>query len=181
MTRLILLNGAPAVGKSTLARRYAVDRPLALALDIDLVRRMLGGWQEDQAAAGPLARTAALAAARTHLEAGYDVVIPQLTARVEFIEQVAATAAEAGARFVEVYLHTDAEESLRRFAARTRAAAEPTHVEAAATLTDAEAELRAMHAKVTALAERRPEAVIVVSVPGDVEATYRRLIAAIGA
>lgn len=181
MTRLILLNGAPAVGKSTLARRYAEDHPFALVLDIDQVRRMLGRWREDPSASGLLARSIALAAARAHLESGHDVVVPQLTARVEFIERIAATAAEANTRFTEVYVHAGEEEALRRFEERTRAAADPTHVDAAATLVGGEEALRAMHAKVTALSEHRPEAVTVVSVPGDVEATYRGLLAVLEA
>ena len=42
--RLILLNGPPGVGKSTIALLYAQGHPLALNLDIDLVRRQLGRW-----------------------------------------------------------------------------------------------------------------------------------------
>lgn len=45
--RLILLNGPPAVGKSTLACRYAADRTLTLNLDVDAVRRLIGGWRDD--------------------------------------------------------------------------------------------------------------------------------------
>jgi chloramphenicol 3-O-phosphotransferase len=41
---LVLLNGAPSTGKSTLARLYAERHPLTLALDLDLLRAMLGGW-----------------------------------------------------------------------------------------------------------------------------------------
>ena len=41
---MVLINGAPGSGKSTLARRYVEEHPLALALDIDVVRGMLGGW-----------------------------------------------------------------------------------------------------------------------------------------
>lgn len=36
MTCLILINGLPASGKSTLARRCAADHSLTLALDIDV-------------------------------------------------------------------------------------------------------------------------------------------------
>lgn len=179
MTRLILLNGAPAVGKSTLARRYAEDRPLALVLDIDQVRRMLGGWREDIAAAGLLARSIALAAAVAHLRAGHDVVVPQLVARVEFIERLAAAAAEGGAEFREVFVHDGQDSVVRRFAERTRAAADPTHADAHETL-GGEAELRAWHEAVTALMPLRPHAVTVRSVPGDVEGTYRALRAALG-
>jgi predicted kinase len=43
MAALILLNGPPASGKSTLATRLVAQRPLALNLDIDVVRGYLGG------------------------------------------------------------------------------------------------------------------------------------------
>jgi predicted kinase len=46
MPMLILVNGAPDAGKSTLARRYVESHPLALLLDIDELRTMLGGWRE---------------------------------------------------------------------------------------------------------------------------------------
>jgi predicted kinase len=74
--RLILLNGPPACGKSTLAQRYADEHPLTLNLDVDRVRSLIGRWREDPPAAGLLARAIALAAARTHLASGHDVVVP---------------------------------------------------------------------------------------------------------
>lgn len=43
MPQLILLNGPPAVGKSTLAARYADDHPGTLNLDIDLLHPLIGG------------------------------------------------------------------------------------------------------------------------------------------
>ncbi|RRR98617.1 AAA family ATPase [Glycomyces terrestris] len=178
--RLILLNGAPAVGKSTLARRYAEERPLALVLDLDVLRRMLGRWRDDPAAAGARIRSVALAAAREHLAAGFDVVVPQLVGRVEFIERLAAAAAASGARFDEVFLLDGEENVVRRFAARTRAAADPTHVEAHELLSGGEQALRDWHGLIDRLAAERPQAVTVACVPGDVEATYRALLAAIG-
>jgi predicted kinase len=47
MARLVLINGAPGSGKSTLARMYVDQHPLVLALDIDVVRAMLGRWLDD--------------------------------------------------------------------------------------------------------------------------------------
>jgi len=42
---LLLLNGPAGIGKSTVARLLISGRPLALCLDIDMLRRSLGsGW-----------------------------------------------------------------------------------------------------------------------------------------
>jgi predicted kinase len=65
------------VGKSTIAQRYVDAHPGALNLDIDRVRRMIGGWRDDPSSAGRAARALALAAAETHLATGHDVVVPQ--------------------------------------------------------------------------------------------------------
>lgn len=146
--KLILLNGPPGSGKSTLARRYADDHPPALALDVDHIRSMIGGRRASPGEAGLLARDIAVAAARTHLGAGHDVVVPQLVARPGFPERLAALANECGARFHEVVLLPGREVARRRFAARGSS-----EVEAAAPLTDPELD-RAYDA-VAAFATRR--------------------------
>jgi predicted kinase len=180
MARLMLLNGPPAVGKSTLARRYAEDHPFALVLDIDQVRRMLGNWRSDPGRAGLLARSIALAAAKAHLESGHDVVVPQLVLRVEFIDQLAETAADSGARFCEVFVLDSAANIVRRFAERTRLAADPTHTDASETLPEGEQSLRDYVDRFAALVPFRPDAATIECVPGDVEATYQRLLDALG-
>jgi predicted kinase len=91
---MIVLNGPPGCGKSTLARMYADEHPLALNLDVDRVRSLIGRWRDDPHAAGLLARAIALAAARVHLAAGHDVVIPQFVARLPFLEQAEEVAAK---------------------------------------------------------------------------------------
>jgi chloramphenicol 3-O-phosphotransferase len=60
MAVLVLLNGPPATGKSTIAQRFVDARPLALNLDIDVVRGMHGRWLDDPSTAGLTARSLAL-------------------------------------------------------------------------------------------------------------------------
>jgi len=119
--RLIHLNGPPGIGKSTLARRYAAEHPGVLLCDIDVLRTMIGGWQDDDDAAGR-ARTAALALVTGYLGTGHDVVLPQLVARHDQLARFAAAAHQAGAAHVHVLLTADPETVVRRFHARARAA-----------------------------------------------------------
>ena len=165
--RLVLLNGPPGNGKSTLGRMFAADHPLALCLDIDQVRAMLGRWRDDAAEAGRRARAIALAAARAHLLAGYDVIIPQLVARPEFLEQLAALAAEVGAGFHEIVLMADRAEAWRRLTARGPG------LEEAVPLT--EELLAEYYDRLTARLRTHPATVV--AADGDAEATYRRVLA----
>lgn len=164
MARLILLNGPPACGKSTLARLFVERHPLALDLDIDRIRDLLGGWRDHFGPAGLLARDIAIAAARTHLISGYDVIVPQLLARPEFIERAAALAAELGCGFHEIVLTDTRANALRRCAERDGAdAPDP-------------AELGAMYDRLMTLMPSRPDVRYVPSAEGEIERTYQELL-----
>ncbi|HEX6354546.1 AAA family ATPase [Actinophytocola sp.] len=180
--RLILLNGPPGCGKSTVARRYVDEHPLALNLDIDHVRGLIGRWRDDPHTAGLLAREIALAAARVHLVAGHDVVVPQFLGRLTFIEQLERLAGDVVAAFHEVVLLDSKENTLRRFTERSRLAVEPGHVDAQELLdrSGGLAELSAMYDRLVSIVGTRPGARVVPVVEGDVDLTYAEVVRALG-
>jgi predicted kinase len=114
---LLLLNGAPAVGKSALARRYAEEHPLALVVEVDDLRRQLGQWRHLEESK-PMARDLAVALTRAHLRAGHDVIVPQFLGRREFVERLANVAREAGTFLLEVALTDDSDRIVERFCRR---------------------------------------------------------------
>ncbi|WP_017987658.1 AAA family ATPase [Amycolatopsis methanolica] len=182
MPRLILLNGPPACGKSTLAGRFADDHPLTLNLDVDRVRSLIGRWRDDPHTAGLLARGVTLAAARAHLSAGHDVVIPQFLGRTTFIDQLERLSREVGATFHEVVLLDSKENVLRRFAERTRAAADPLHVEAHEMIgrDGGFDDLSVMYDRLMEVTAARPQARIVHVEEGQVDRTYHALLRSLG-
>jgi len=178
---LILLNGPPASGKSTLAGLYVEERPLALNLDVDRVRAMLGGWREHLEQAGLLAREIAMAAARAHLSAGRDVVIPQLLANSTFLNQLERLAAELDADFHEVVLMDSKQNSLRRFVERGHAGVDPIRPEVrpAPTAQTSTTELSAMYDRLVRFLATRPNARMVHIVDAQVGEAYQDFLKAL--
>jgi predicted kinase len=124
-------------------------------------------------------RAVALAAARTHLVAGHDVVIPQFVARAQFIQQIEQLAGDVGAEFHEIVLLDSKDEVLRRFAERSRVAGDPAHVQAQQMLQrhGGAAALSAMYDRLVDLIATRPAAKVIRSVDGAEELTYQRILA----
>ena len=114
MARLIHLNGPPRVGKSTLARRYADEHQGTLALDLDVLAGLIGGWRENFSIAWGIARAHGHALATRHLHEGYDVILPQLATSHDRGPAFEEAAHEAGAAYIEVALLVHDQEHLQR-------------------------------------------------------------------
>lgn len=94
--RLILLNGPPGIGKSTLSRRYGAAHPGVLDLDVDRLRGFIGGWEDRFSETGEIVRPLGLALAATHLRGGRDVVLPQYLGDLGEVARFERVAHEAG-------------------------------------------------------------------------------------
>lgn len=182
MASLILLNGPPASGKSTLAQLFVDERPLSLNLDIDVVRALLGNWLGSPTEAGLAARSLALAMAETHLASERDVIVPQFLGRTDFIEQLETLAFRTGITFIEVALVLDRNAALAAFAERQKTPTSQSHRDASA-LVDHSSDsnpIEVMYDAYLALLEQRPEARRVEVIRDDIAATFNRLVEAIG-
>ena len=165
--RLILINGAPASGKSTLARRYVDDCHGAALVEFDTLRMTLPNWEQDDTtrlAAGDLAGAAVV----EHLGAGRDVVIAQYFGRLGYIVLLEAVALEHGATFVEMVLATDAALAIDRFRARRRAMTERGEMHPDRDIADADVEAFIVDAvdRLHRLPTARPASRIIPVAPG---------------
>jgi predicted kinase len=177
VARLILLNGPPGAGKSTLARRYAAEHPLAFCLDIDGFRRLIGQWQRHPEESGRLARRMAVAMIAEHLRGGHDVVVAQYLGRPRFAEELERVAASSGSSFHELVLLDTRQNAIARFHARAADPELATHHREASAMLEGDAHLGRMYDDLLALLEQRPGAIRVPTVAGDVEGAYRDLMA----
>lgn len=180
MSRLIHLNGPPGIGKSTLARQYADAHPGVLNCDVDVLRTLIGGWEEDFVGVGVLVRPAALAMMGAYLANGHDVVFPQMLIDSRELARFEACATGVGARFVERVLMDTEVGSVARF--HRRGGSEPgdpwhDQVRTIVAAQGGDAILARNHAALERLLKERPEAVRVPSREGEIEETYRSLVA----
>ncbi len=182
MTRLIHLNGPPGIGKSTIARRYVEEHPGALNCDIDVLRTLIGGWSSDFGTAGALIRPAALAMIEAYLTSGHDVVLPQILVDPAELSRFETCAVNADAAFVERFLMDDVERAVERFDRRGSAAPDrPWHrqVQAIVAANGGREALVRSHSALQRLLDQRPDAVVIESIEGSIDATYRRLISSL--
>jgi 8-oxo-dGTP pyrophosphatase MutT (NUDIX family)/predicted kinase len=170
--RLVLLNGPPAVGKSTVAELYADRHPYVLNLDIDRLRCLIGGWRTHGVDTGELVRTMALSMAATHLGAGHDVLVPQYVGSVRQLERFAEVARDCRAAFVELVLMDSRQRSLERFMRRRASGTDPWHDQP----TDV---VEPMYDRLIEVVASRPRSTVIPSDDGNLAQTYELVVGAL--
>ena len=180
MNELILLNGPPGIGKSTLAGLYADRHHGVLNLDVDKVRCLIGGWEEDFQRAGTLVRPIALSMATTHLTAGHTVIMPQYLDAGDEVRLFRKAAEEAGAGFREIVLMDSLGESVERFYSRVDSS-DPWHASVISIVEQGGGPLllESMYQDLTDGLDARPSATRIPSRRGRIEETYRHLVDAL--
>jgi predicted kinase len=178
--RLIVLNGPPGIGKSTLARRYVEDHPLSLSLEQDVVRGLLGGWLTRELDSGLLARELCLVMARAHLASSHDVIVPQFVAVPEYLDRLADLAAEIGVQHHEFLLITDVASAERRFHQRLGDPLWAEHQRVAANFIAGAGGYRHQYQRLVSGLAGRPVTEIA-SAEGDVDGTYALMLATLDA
>jgi predicted kinase len=178
IAQLILINGPPASGKSTLARRYVDDHERAALVEFDELRMTLPNWEKDEATR-LVARELAGAEVIEHLGAGRDVVTAQYFGRLGYIVLLEDMAREHGATFIEVILATSEALAIDRFRGRRREMIElgVRHPERDIADADVEAFIVDAVERLTRLPTARPQSRIVPVVPeASKDEVYRRLL-----
>ena len=177
MPRLIHLNGPSRVGKSTLARRYADEHPGTLALDLDVLTGLIGGWKQDFSAALEMARGHGREMAVRHLRSGCDVILPQLVTVYDDDPDPAfeEAARMTGATYVQVALVIDEREGLQRMRSKRTSTEVEAHVQAA--LEDAQSDLLLrVRAHLAEYLAQRPDAIRIDTTKLGEEASYACLL-----
>lgn len=176
MARLILLNGPPAVGKSTVAARYADHHPGTLNLDIDSLHYLIGGWREFGGRVHEFLRPMALAMAASHLAAGFPVIVPQYIARLEAVAAFEQIAGQHDAELLEVVLMVGRDEAVARFEDRQDDSEWTRHNRRLVDDLGGEEFLGAMHDQLVTYLEHRPNAVRVTSRVDAIDDTFAELL-----
>ena len=169
--KLIVLSGPLGSGKSTLAKKYADEHPLALVLDVDLIRLMLGQWRENDEVSAQLSKDMAEAMARINLQAGYDIIIPQIYRQRERLENLKQIAQELNADYYEILLDLDKAEAIDRFLSY-KEIRKGGLIERGGGVT----KLESMYDEMTQLASSRPETVRITPIRDDIDDTYKLLL-----
>ena len=116
--RLILLNGFAGSGKTTLAKRYIDEHPLALAVEGDEIIVRLGQWKNHKDEARKLIFEITKSLVATHLKSGHDVIMPYLLTNLDHAVAFENIATENHSDYCEIFLFDEKKVAVDRLLQR---------------------------------------------------------------
>ncbi len=116
--KLIMLNGFAGCGKTTIARKYINEHPLALNVECDEIISNIGQWQQYSEEAVKYKLTLTENMVKTHLQSGHDVILPFLLLDDTHATIYEKIAHDIGADFFEVMLLVKKDEAVSRLLKR---------------------------------------------------------------
>ena len=175
--KLIVLNGNPGMGKSTLSQRYVDEHPMTLHLDIDRLWHMLGQWQASMPQSERQKYKFAYALADVHLADGQDVIVADHIQQAEIYQRFQKIAESHNAVYVEVVLLSTLEDAIERCKTRAKNMGYQTGFRPGGVLdtNGREAKLANMHQNMLAAVATREHMIRIASIEGDIEGTYQQL------
>jgi predicted kinase len=113
--KLIIINGSPATGKSTLALRLHEALPMSLLVDVDAWRRLISGYRENKKESLKTAYKFTIAAIDAYLQTGHDVVVDKaILGANEVLEDLIMCGKKHGANIFELILTADKDMVVQR-------------------------------------------------------------------
>lgn len=116
--------------------------------------------------------------ARTQLDAGRDVLVPQYLGGLEFVETQQQLASEVGAAFVELALLSHRDDVVARFERRSATSIDPAQRQAAELQrrTGGREQLADTHDKLLAVVAARPATLLISTIDEDIKGVYAQLL-----
>ncbi len=176
--KLIILNGCPGVGKSTLSKKYVDNHPMALNLDIDTIWFMMGRWQESRPKSHEQKMRLAYVLANEHLRCGYDVVIAQHLENSSYLETFSKIAKKQHAYFIEICLKNSADVAVKRFIERGKASGHRNGFRPGGIVDTEgrESKILQMHKQVERVTRSRANTHVIEVEQGKIEETYQAIM-----